>query len=288
MNEEGPLILIADDSEISREYIANILIPAGYRVIQAIDGGSAFKVVQEHNVSLAIIDHYMAPYGGLEFARGLRLNDIHIPMVMVTNEETSDLLVEITRNGISSYLKKPAEPARLLETVKRALRELKITRPEAENNGNLGSATIKTAFSHEELMQKALELAENNVKSGNGGPFGAIIADKDGKIVGEGTNRTTFRADPIAHAEVMAIRQATQKLDTTNLDECVLYLSSEPTRVGKALIDSVGILQVYYGLSSQDIATFYPSRSYPSVKYEQMQKDAALKMMSAAKTHNDK
>lgn len=272
---EAPLILIADDSQVSREYLANILITAGYQVIQAIDGGSAFRVVKEHNVALAIIDHYMEPYGGLEFARGLRISDINIPMIMVTNEETSDLLVEITKQGISGYLRKPADEKHLKEMVRRALR----TRESVEiidKKGVIGTDIAKSAFSHEELMQKALDLALKNVNSGHGGPFGAVVADKDGKIVGEGTNGMTSRADPAAHAEVMAIRQATLRLNTLSLEGCNLYISSEPTRIGKALIDSVGISKVYFGLSHADVAKFYPAKKYAEPAYEQIDRDKTL------------
>ncbi|MCK5857301.1 MAG: nucleoside deaminase, partial [Bacteroidales bacterium] len=53
----------------------------------------------------------------------------------------------------------------------------------------------------------AIELASENVKSGNGGPFGAVIV-KDGKIIATGVNTVTSIKDPTAHAEVNAIRNA--------------------------------------------------------------------------------
>lgn len=281
MSEISSLILVADDSAVSREYIANILIPAGYRVIQAIDGGSALKVVREHEVDLAIIDHYMQPYGGLEFAKEIVAADLGLPMLMVTQEETSDLLLELSRHGVHNLLKKPVDPKRLLETIRRLLRD---NQPDIdEKKHGSGIEIAKSTYSHEELMQKTFDLALKNVNSGAGGPFSAIIADKNGRILGEGANRSTFRADPIAHAEVMAIRQATEKTDSLSLEECILYSSSEPTKIGKALIDSVGIEKVYYGLSSQEVASFFPAKNFTNAAYEQFQKDAALEMLSAAK-----
>ncbi len=281
---DAPLILIADDSAVSREYITNILIPAGYRVMQALDGGSALKVVREHDVALAIIDHYMQPYGGLEFAKEITATDFGLPMLMVTQEETSDLLLELSRHGVHHLLKKPVEPKRLLETIRRLLRE------KPAEDGYIpreeGIEIAKSTYSHEELMQKTLDLALKNVKTGTGGPFSAIITDKEGKILGEGANRSSFRADPIAHAEVMAIRQATEKTDSLSLDGCILYSSSEPTKIGRALIDSVGIEKVYYGLSSQEVASFFPAKKFINAAYEQFQKDAALKMLAAAKAQN--
>ena len=267
-------ILIADDSQLSREYLTNILKPAGYNVIQAIDGGSAMKVVTEHNVSLAIIDHYMAPYGGLEFAHILHGRKIDLPMIMVTNEETSDLLLEVTRAGIGSFFRKPADPARLLETIRRALRQTGVQEPVAPSS-SIATETIKTHFMPNELMDRAIELARRNVENKIGGPYGAVVADAEGRILGEGANGIMYKSDPIAHAEVMAIRAATEKLNNPSLEGCILYSSSEPTRIGKALIDSVGLTKVYYGVSHDEMSQHYPLKAYSEVHYEQMSHDAA-------------
>ena len=61
------------------------------------------------------------------------------------------------------------------------------------------------------FLQRAVDLAIENVHNGKGGPFGAVIV-KDGKIIAEATNSVTTDNDPTAHAEVNAIRAATSKL----------------------------------------------------------------------------
>ena len=61
------------------------------------------------------------------------------------------------------------------------------------------------------FMARAIQLAVENVRSGQGGPFGAVIV-KDGNIIAEGANRVTLTNDPTAHAEVLAIREACRKL----------------------------------------------------------------------------
>ena len=66
----------------------------------------------------------------------------------------------------------------------------------------------------EELMRKAIELSKENVANG-GGPFGAVIATKEGEIIATGVNRVTASCDPTAHAEVSAIRAAATELGTT-------------------------------------------------------------------------
>ncbi|OFX88391.1 MAG: tRNA-specific adenosine deaminase [Bacteroidetes bacterium GWF2_33_16] len=76
------------------------------------------------------------------------------------------------------------------------------------------------------FMRKAIELSVNNIDE-NGGPFGAVIV-KNGEIIAQGVNRVTKNIDPTAHAEVNAIREASQKLGTFDLSGCVLYSSCEP------------------------------------------------------------
>ena len=76
------------------------------------------------------------------------------------------------------------------------------------------------------FLKLAIELAKENVKNG-GGPFGAVIV-KDGQIIAKGTNRVTSNNDPTAHAEIVAIRQACDKLNDFQLTDCIIYSSCEP------------------------------------------------------------
>lgn len=76
-------------------------------------------------------------------------------------------------------------------------------------------------------MRLAIELARENIKSGEGGPFGAVVV-KDGVVVGRGANKVVSEHDPTAHAEVVAIRDACQNLNTFQLDGCIIYSSCEP------------------------------------------------------------
>ena len=66
-----------------------------------------------------------------------------------------------------------------------------------------------------DFMRRAIELSIQNIKN-NGGPFGCVIV-KENKIIAEGTNRVTQKNDPTAHAEIIAIRNACEKLNTFNL-----------------------------------------------------------------------
>ncbi len=107
-------------------------------------------------------------------------------------------------------------------------------------------------MTHEELMRKAIALAEENVANG-GGPFGAVIA-KGGEIVATGTNRVTDNCDPTAHAEVSAIRAAAAKLGTFDLSGCEIYTSCEPCPMCFGAIYWAHLDAMYYGNNKHDAA----------------------------------
>jgi len=102
-------------------------------------------------------------------------------------------------------------------------------------------------------MRRAIELSVRNVHSGNGGPFGAVVV-KDDAIVGEGTNQVLATNDPSAHAEVVAIRAACQKLDTFQLSDCEVYSSCEPCPMCMGLIYWARPRIVYYANTAADAA----------------------------------
>ena len=77
------------------------------------------------------------------------------------------------------------------------------------------------------FMARAIQLSIENVQSGRGGPFGTVIV-QTGRIIAEGVNQVTVTHDPTAHAEMLAIRQACQKLGLFELKDCELYTSCEP------------------------------------------------------------
>ena len=103
-----------------------------------------------------------------------------------------------------------------------------------------------------ELMRKAVMLSEKSVKNG-GGPFGAIIV-KDGNIVAEASNSVTIDNDPTAHAEVNAIRKATSKLGTFDLQGCDIYTSCEPCTMCLGAIYWARLDNIYYANDRKDAA----------------------------------
>ena len=104
-----------------------------------------------------------------------------------------------------------------------------------------------------EFMQEAIRLSICNVEEGKGGPFGAVVV-KDGKIIARGVNQVTITNDPTAHAEVVAIRNACDALNTFQLDGCEIYTSCEPCPMCLGAIYWARPSRVYYANSKEDAA----------------------------------
>ena len=104
-----------------------------------------------------------------------------------------------------------------------------------------------------EFLRRAIALAIQNVDTGAGGPFAAVIV-RDGKIVGEGVNTVTATLDPTAHGEVNAIRAACTALGAFTLDGCELYTSCEPCPMCLAAIYWSRLDRSYYAATCEDAA----------------------------------
>jgi len=102
-------------------------------------------------------------------------------------------------------------------------------------------------------MRRAIALAVENVRSGRGGPFAAVVVRGD-EVLGEGTNLVVFTNDPSAHAEVLAVRAACSKLKHFQLSGCEIYTSCEPCPMCLGLIYWSRPDKVYYATTAEDAA----------------------------------
>jgi tRNA(Arg) A34 adenosine deaminase TadA len=137
-----------------------------------------------------------------------------------------------------------------------------------------------------ELMREAIKLADDNLISKKGGPFGAIVV-KDGKIVGKGSNSVTSTNDPTAHAEINAIRDACKNLNTFQLDDCEIYTSCEPCPMCLGAIYWARPKKVFFAASKHDAseAGFDDSFIYDEIKlpYEERKIPATQILQDEAK-----
>ena len=100
-------------------------------------------------------------------------------------------------------------------------------------------------------MQIAYDEATRGMLANEGGPFGAVIL-KDGKLIAKAHNRVLQSNDPTAHAEVNAIREASQKLKRFDLSDCTLYTTCMPCPMCLGAIMWARISKVYYGATEHD------------------------------------
>ena len=100
-------------------------------------------------------------------------------------------------------------------------------------------------------MEIAKDLAEDNLITNAGGPFGACVV-KNGEIIGRGSNNVLLNNDPTAHAEIMAIRDACKNINSYDLSGCELYTSCYPCPMCLSAIIWSNINKVYYGNTKED------------------------------------
>lgn len=100
-------------------------------------------------------------------------------------------------------------------------------------------------------MKIADELAQQNILTNDGGPFGAVII-KNNEIVGKGNNQVVLKNDPTAHAEIVAIRDACKNLGTFDLTGCEIYTSCYSCPMCLSAIIWSNIKMVYYGNTKED------------------------------------
>lgn len=151
-----------------------------------------------------------------------------------------------------------------------------------------------------EYMKIAKELSEENLRTNDGGPFGACVV-KDGKIIGKGSNQVLKSNDPTAHAEVVAIREACKNINSYDLTGAELYTSCYPCPMCLSAIIWSNIKKVYYGNTKEDaedigfrddfIYRFINNIDNPeqsALKLESMDREETIKAFNDFKNKADK
>lgn len=97
------------------------------------------------------------------------------------------------------------------------------------------------------MMTLGVQEARKTMNKNIGGPFGAVIVDKDNNIISIASNTVLGTNDPTAHAEINAIRKAGEVLKTHDLSGCKLYATGYPCPMCLSAIIWANIKEVYYG-----------------------------------------
>ena len=103
-----------------------------------------------------------------------------------------------------------------------------------------------------EKMVLGVNEARKTMNEDKGGPFGAVITDKEGNVISVASNLVLENHDPTAHAEIMAIRKACEKLQTHDLKDYILYATGYPCPMCLSAIIWANITKVYYGTDLKD------------------------------------
>lgn len=139
---------------------------------------------------------------------------------------------------------------------------------------------------HADFLRQAVELACDNV-AGGGGPFGALVV-KDSRIIASSGNRVTPNLDPTAHAEIMAIRLACQRLGDFQLTGCILYSSCEPCPMCLGAIYWARPQAVYFACNRFDAAAagFDDSFIYDEIPKLPAERNIAMHLIDLAEARS--
>jgi tRNA(adenine34) deaminase len=99
-------------------------------------------------------------------------------------------------------------------------------------------------------MDEAIAIARKATSTGDV-PVGAIIINTDGVIIGRGSNEREANSDPTAHAEIVAIRSATSRLQNSRLDGATLIVTLEPCAMCAGAIAQARISNLIFGAWDQ-------------------------------------
>lgn len=145
-------------------------------------------------------------------------------------------------------------------------------------------------------MKIARDKSEQGFINKEGGPFGAIIVDNNGKVISDGNNKVLSDLDPTAHAEIVAIRNACKELKTYDLSNYILYTSCEPCPMCLSAIIWANIKKVYYGCTRQDAAMigfrdndiyeYLEGKKENLLDLQQIDRDECIKVFKKYKSSN--
>ncbi len=148
------------------------------------------------------------------------------------------------------------------------------------------------------FLTEAFRLATQSMRANAGGPFGAVVVIGN-EIIGKGVNQVTSKNDPTAHAEIMAIRDACEKLNTHSLKDAVIYATCEPCPMCFSAIYWADIRAVFYASTREDAAAigFKDDQIYEeigkkpslrSVHFEKVNHPAATELFGEWNAKQDK
>jgi DNA-binding NtrC family response regulator len=119
-------VLVVEDNDFIRMQIVSFLKEASYEVVQASGGEAALDTMtSDDSIALAIVDVRMEPVGGFAFIKALRARNMMTPVILVTGDQTPDLLEQAGKVGVAAVLMKPVQKDRLVKTVTKTIQNVR-------------------------------------------------------------------------------------------------------------------------------------------------------------------
>ena len=148
----------------------------------------------------------------------------------------------------------------------------------------------------EKIMSLGVGEARQTLNENKGGPFGAVIVDKDNNVISVASNLVLELHDPSAHAEIMAIRKAGEILKTHDLSGCKIYATGYPCPMCLSAIMWANIKEVYYGCTKKDAANtgfrddaiydFLNGKNIDLINMKQIDREECIKIFDEYKENN--
>jgi len=303
MDEQKPLILVADDHQEIRDFLAeSILSPAGYAVQTVGDGMSALTLIREMNPALVITDQNMPNLTGIELIQRLHRDHPEIPVILMTSEGSEQLAVRALRSGAVDYLTKPFEADELLEAIGRTITESRRWRSleRANREAKINTANLKSRLQEfealaqigrnvtsmldlDDVLTAVVEAAVELTQSEEGSLL--LIDDASGELYMRASKNfdeefvKTFRlhvkdslaGQVIASGQPVLIDQSTpQKIKTSYLVHSLIYV---PLKVRSHTIGVLGVDNRKAGrvLSNSDAMVMTALADYAAIAVENAQ-----------------
>lgn len=236
-------ILVLEPNDVTRKLIVSILSNIGYLVLEANDGDHAVELLGR-GAQLVLMDVESDSVDNLGFVRKMQRDHARMPLIaMLEQSDREEIQGRLSLERLS-FISKPVNPAELISSVQQHL---------ASNTDAAPQSAMQAEVEEQRkvFMRRAIDLSQQKMEENCGGPFGAVIV-KGGEIIGEGWNCVTSTNDPTAHAEMVAIRNATAALKDFKLEGCDIYTSCEPCPMCLAAIYWARIDKIFYANMRED------------------------------------
>ena len=161
-----PLMLVVDDNEDFRNFIA-ALFTESYRILKAVDGEEAHKIILDKMPDIIICDVMMPKMDGFELCRKVK-QDIrisHIPIILLTAKAGDENKYIGLEAGAEDYIAKPFNMEMLALKVSRIIERQRKTRDQFKHKVDITTGEVEITSMDEKFVKKAVALVEANIAS---------------------------------------------------------------------------------------------------------------------------